>query len=421
MSTYHLEEMDIYLDLYYQRMGVLTYFDADSRRGRFSKYCITHKLSSCIKAVFKNEDLTASIEQCPFLEFDPFFPYSSKDLTKYEKKREVQWVIQHCFAYKEPPFLQKQKYVNCKTFTPLRQKKNESNFIRTLPRKQDVVEEPVDLDLCIAQLTGSQHWSCAQCTFNNPWSISSCSQCGYKRYKNIKGLPQEEEEVQDTKNDNAYFVNLLVYGFGRQLSEETGYQIPAEIEKMLLSYYYLCACWDDSNLCGYFQISGFMNDCLERTSKGHGCWHNMLSEQCIVAKGRYLWKLRVKELELYPNAHTVGGGGIAYNHRIIVGLYGIREHNETPENMQKPFALYENGFGKHIDCHAVDQVIDIHLNFEYNDNETVGLMTINGFRKCLIPKLHLNNDKQITRRHFNFALAMSSKGLKMEFFHFAFG
>ena len=134
MATLHLEQIDSCLNLYYKQCGIDNYYNSENKRGRFSYFCISRNLSSCIKTVFKNEDVVASIEHFPFFEFDPAFPYSSMDLTKLEKMKEMQWVIQHCFVYKKPPLLLKHKYGNCKTIKPLvkEEKSKEPKYCRVL-------------------------------------------------------------------------------------------------------------------------------------------------------------------------------------------------------------------------------------------------------------------------------------------------
>eukprot|EP01083_Nonionella_stella_P080306 220645_1 len=401
-----LKLIDTNLDLYYKSKGIKDYFTCG--HGKLSTYCIKHHLHK--QSIFINEELTERIENCTFVEFDPDFPISYDGLSDKDKRKEIQWIIQHCYIYQQPPSLNQSKYRNTvNTHTSSLSLLSNSAHCTAKPTasiaEKSIAEKAADAEEYWAQFSGVTSWTCVTCTFKNPVKNRICNMCNGKRY-NTKRVVIKEQITQEQEVPQEHVVKLLVQGFGRELSDETGYEIPVEIEKLLHSYYYLCAYWDAAKVFGYFKVSGFMNECVERTENGKGSWQNMYSKQVIAAHDHYSWKLRVTDMAFITKAYGV-----------MVGIMSVRGSDESVDDLHRAFCFDEFGFGKQVDCEYIDQIINVDLDFEYSP--TVGLVTVDKYKKYLVPKFYISKN-EIERRYYKFALAMGCSGVTLEFFHFGY-
>lgn len=262
-------------------------------------------------------------------------------------------------------------------------------------------------------------WRCIKCTTKNIMAVANCVVC------NAPNLNMKKEEKQD---DVLTFANklgltkeeatqLLVIGYIDELSIEFDIpEVPVDIERTIKLFALRSFEWDQNHLEGNFFLSGYMNEYVERTSKGHGCWENILLSQTIEAEGCHIMKLKVKE--------------IIKTSQIIVGII---ESQFAKNYLPYKFSHYpDKAVGEQINVHHQGQMITLELDFTQKID--LGLLIIKlddillsktwfEFRAKRIRfrrrrRYDINKDDLKKKSTFKLALAMGGSGLKLELVHY---
>ena len=108
----------------------------------------------------------------------------------------------------------------------------------------------------------------------NPLSSNKCGICGCR---NLHAIPVKRTP-QET-NNNAWSnklglskeeaTELLITGFIDELSEMCDLpEVPLDVERVIKLFALRSFEWTQNHLQGNFRLSGYMNECVERTWKG---------------------------------------------------------------------------------------------------------------------------------------------------------